>query len=114
MKRKNTGYRDGWYCPSGGHIDKGESVADAAIREADEELGIRVRKSGLRIVNILYKLEKGDSAIIFIVRPRKWSGKVRNAPIPKTVSAFLVRRPSASEIPDHASPKKAIMNKIDI
>ena len=42
----------------------------------------------------------------------KSSGKVRNAPIPKTVSALLVLRPSVSEIPDHANPKKAMMNRV--
>ena len=79
IKRKNTGYRDGWYCLAGGHIDKGEGVAEAGLREANEELGIRMHKNGLKIVNILYKLENGDSAIIFTVRPQGWSGKVRNA-----------------------------------
>ena len=40
------------------------------------------------------------------------SGKVRNAPIPNTVSSFLVLSPIAREIPDHARPKKATMNMI--
>ena len=39
----------------------------------------------------------------------KRRGNVRKPPIPKTVSALLVRSPSASEIPDHARPKNAIM-----
>ena len=33
-------------------------------------------------------------------------------PIAKTVSALLVFMPNAKEIPDHASPKKAIVKKI--
>ena len=38
----------------------------------------------------------------------KSNGNVRNAPMPKTVSALLVLRPRVNEIPDHANPKKAI------
>ena len=40
-------------------------------------------------------------------------GKVRNAPIPKTVSALFVLRPIVKEMPDHASPKKDMMKKIN-
>ena len=79
IKRKNTGYRDGWYCLSGGHLDIGERITDAAAREAEEELGIRMHKSGLRLVNTIHKLEKGKSAIIFTFRLRTWRGTIRNA-----------------------------------
>ena len=36
-------------------------------------------------------------------------GKVRKPPIPNTVSALRVLSPMANEMPDHASPKKAIV-----
>jgi hypothetical protein len=42
----------------------------------------------------------------------KSSGNVRKAPIPKTVSALLVRRPSVSEIPDQANPKNAMIKRV--
>jgi hypothetical protein len=48
----------------------------------------------------------GTSAVLMNSR-----GNVRKAPIPKTVSALFVLRPRASEMPDHASPKKAMMNR---
>ena len=39
-------------------------------------------------------------------------GKVRVPAIPNTVSALRVFRPIEREIPDHASPKKAIVSSI--
>ena len=51
----------------------------------------------------------GTSAVLMNRR-----GKVRNPPIPKTVSALFVLSPNVREMPDHASPKKAIMSIIEI
>ncbi|MCL4364822.1 NUDIX domain-containing protein [Candidatus Marsarchaeota archaeon] len=79
IKRRNTGYRDGWYCLAGGHLDAKESIIEAIAREAEEELGIIIHRRELRPVNIIHKLEKGDSSIIFTAWPRKWSGAIRNA-----------------------------------
>ena len=41
--RRNTGYRDDhWACGAAGHVEDGESVFQAAVREAAEELGVVV------------------------------------------------------------------------
>jgi 8-oxo-dGTP diphosphatase len=40
--RQGTGYRDGhWAAACAGHVERGESVYQAAAREAVEELGLR-------------------------------------------------------------------------
>lgn len=40
--RDGTGYRDGfWAAAAAGHVEQGESVFDAASREALEELGVK-------------------------------------------------------------------------
>ena len=40
-RRQNTGFEDGaWHVPSG-HLEAGESVVQALIREAKEEIGSR-------------------------------------------------------------------------
>lgn len=42
--RQNTGYADGqWDCAAGGHLEKNESLSQACIREAKEELNITVK-----------------------------------------------------------------------
>lgn len=41
--RSGTGYMDGYWATAGaGHVESGESAAQAAVREAHEELGISV------------------------------------------------------------------------
>jgi 8-oxo-dGTP pyrophosphatase MutT (NUDIX family) len=43
---RHAGHGDGWGV-LGGAVDVGESPADAAVREAREELGVGVRLAGL-------------------------------------------------------------------
>ena len=46
--RSGTGYRDGhWACAAAGHVEAGESVAEAALREAREEIGVRIAAADL-------------------------------------------------------------------
>ena len=46
--RSGTGYRDGhWACAAAGHVEAGESVVDAAVREAREEVGVRIDPADL-------------------------------------------------------------------
>ena len=49
----------------------------------------------------------GNKAVL-----RNRSGNVRKPPMANTVSELLVLIPIANEIPDHASPKNAIVKKI--
>jgi 8-oxo-dGTP pyrophosphatase MutT (NUDIX family) len=46
--RSGTGYRDGhWACAAAGHVEAGESVVEAAVREAREELGVLIAPEDL-------------------------------------------------------------------
>jgi 8-oxo-dGTP diphosphatase len=58
-------HRDGWSLP-GGLLDRGESAADAVVRELAEELGVRVQvgqpvtvvvDSPLRRVDVIYRIQ---------------------------------------------------------
>jgi 8-oxo-dGTP diphosphatase len=54
QQRVNTGYRDGYYDYScSGHVDEGESVLEAAVRELSEELGIDAKAEDLKLVHIM-------------------------------------------------------------
>ena len=42
LRRHNTGYQDGNYGLPSGHIEEGEFALTGAIREAHEEVGIKL------------------------------------------------------------------------
>lgn len=70
--RKNTGYRDGEYELPGGHVDKGEDLMHAMVREAKEELLIDIKEEDLRIAHILHHYT-GDR-VNFILTTDKYDG----------------------------------------
>ena len=72
--RKNTGYRDGEYELAGGHVDEGEDLIGAMIREAKEELKINIERKDLTIVHILHHYKGG--ALKFIIKANRYGGKL--------------------------------------
>jgi 8-oxo-dGTP diphosphatase len=76
-RRCNTEFASGFYSLPAGHLELGESVVDALIREAREELGIRVGASDATFVQIMHNsYGVGRFAMFFEVRT--WTGEVRN------------------------------------
>lgn len=77
--RQHTGYYDGhWATAAAGHVEAGESVLAAALREADEELGIALRPADLVPVTSLHRTA-GDGRAInervdWFFQVRRWSG----------------------------------------
>ena len=72
--RKNTGFNDGEYELPGGHVDSGEDLFDAMIREAKEELNIEIKREDLKIEHMLHHY-KGDR-INFVFSTKKYKGKL--------------------------------------
>ncbi len=58
MKRCNTGYMDGYYGMVSGHLEKNESLKQAMIREAFEEVGILIKEENIQIV---CEIRRGDN-----------------------------------------------------
>lgn len=53
QQRANSGYLDGYYdFACSGHVDEGEGMWEAAVRELKEELGITAREADLKLVHI--------------------------------------------------------------
>ena len=74
QKRTHTGTQDGWYMMPGGHVDDGESVLHAAVRELKEELNIDVSENDLK-----FKLVKPEkSHISFFFEVEKYQGEIVN------------------------------------
>ncbi len=80
-KRKGTGWNDGNYAVVSGHLEPGETLREAAVREAREEVGIFIAVKNLKAVHVLHKTDgigkEGDYVVVFF-EARKWDGKPRN------------------------------------
>ena len=50
--RKNTGFADGLYGLASGHLEDGETIRQAMIREAEEETGIIINPDDLKLVHV--------------------------------------------------------------
>ena len=56
QKRKNTGYMDGmWDLAAAGHVDEGESMKMAMLREAKEELNIDLAMPDIEFITMTHK-----------------------------------------------------------
>ena len=79
LRRANTGYQDGNFSTIAGHLDGGEEVLAAAVREAREEAGITLDPADLRVVEVMHN--RGDDAeyIDFFVAAARWEGVIVNA-----------------------------------
>lgn len=58
QRRVGTGYMDGRWAVLAGHVEPGESVHEAAVREAEEECGVVVEPAALRPLTALHRFER--------------------------------------------------------
>jgi len=77
LRRFNTGYEDGNYSVVAGHLDGGEPVKSAMIREAKEETGIDISNQDLDVVQVMHRLAD-DERIDFFLRASTWAGEIKN------------------------------------
>ena len=78
LRRFNTGFRDGEYSLPAGHLDGGETVRAAAVREAEEEVGVQVEADDLIFSSVMHRIED-DERVDFFVRVHRWQGEPFNA-----------------------------------
>ena len=77
LRRMNTGYEDGKYSVVAGHVDAGETVIQAAIREAHEEAGVALKPEDMQVVHVMHR-RSDDERIDFFVAVRSWVGEISN------------------------------------
>ncbi len=76
-RRRDTGFADGNYSLPAGHLELGESVVLAAVREAKEELNIDVDPSNMRFVQVMHN-SYGIGRLAFFFEVKQWAGTITN------------------------------------
>lgn len=76
-RRQNTGFGDGAFNPPAGHLEQDESVVEALIREAREEIGIVIEPADVHFAHVVHNAY-GPGRVAFFFEVTRWSGEVRN------------------------------------
>jgi 8-oxo-dGTP diphosphatase len=66
LRRQNTGYEDGKLSVVAGHVEPGESVTRAALREIREEVGLILDSEPLRVVGVMHRKSNDERVDFFL------------------------------------------------
>jgi ADP-ribose pyrophosphatase YjhB (NUDIX family) len=74
-RRFNTGFLDGEYSFPAGHLDGNETLIQAMVREAKEEIGIELKPEDLKLAHVMHRKEPNEERVNFFFTADKWVGK---------------------------------------
>ncbi len=77
IRRQGTGWNDGGYGLVAGHLEEGERPEDAAVREALEETGVRIRPADLTPFHVDYRASAAGPYVDVFFSCERWSGTPR-------------------------------------
>ncbi|MFH1866978.1 MAG: NUDIX domain-containing protein [Patescibacteria group bacterium] len=78
LQRVGTGFQDGKWSVPAGRLNTGESITSAAIREAQEEIGVKINTKELSQPLIMHHHdERGERIYAFFIC-KAWQGEPRN------------------------------------
>lgn len=109
IRRFNTGYQDGNYSLPAGHVDGGEPAEEAAVREALEEVGVRIKLEDLRFVHLMHRNVDADDRykqerVDIFFEALAWDGELINCEPEKCDELRWV---SLQELPENVIPEVA-------
>jgi 8-oxo-dGTP pyrophosphatase MutT (NUDIX family) len=84
LRRANTGYSDGSYSFPAGHLEGDEPAVMAAVREVEEEVGIKLTRDDLKLVHTLHRQaalgvgETKHERVDFFFEVTNWKGEPTN------------------------------------
>ncbi|OGL63260.1 hypothetical protein A3E97_03910 [Candidatus Uhrbacteria bacterium RIFCSPHIGHO2_12_FULL_47_12] len=75
LRRANTGYRDGFYDMPAGHLEEGETLRQAALRELKEETGLVVSEDQLEFMELLHRMSGDRVYLDVFFEVKQWNGE---------------------------------------
>ncbi len=98
--RKNCSF-DGMYGLVGGHIDGGEKITSAIVREAKEEIGIDISEKDITLATICHSNAGGKEYMQFYFRCDKYSGEIVNNELDKCdhIKSFAIEKLPENTVP---------------
>jgi len=70
-RRYNTGFHDGEYSFPAGHLEGNETLTQAMVREAKEEIGVEISPEDLKLVHVMHRKEPNEEKLNFFFPSRK-------------------------------------------
>ena len=77
-RRYNTGFHDGEYSFPAGHLEGNETLTQAMVREAKEEIGVEISPEDLKLVHVMHRREPNEERLNFFFVAEKWKGNPQN------------------------------------
>lgn len=90
IQRRNTDWMSGYWNFPGGLVEKGESLVNAAIREASEEIGVVIKAADFKLVHVIHvrKEEHNTQDIVGVYfLTQHWQGTAINNENDKIIDA---------------------------
>lgn len=78
LRRFNTGWQDGNYSLPSGHLEGDEKATEAMVREAKEEIGIKINLNDLKLVHVSHRKSSDSERIDLFFTTNEWTGKEQN------------------------------------
>ena len=77
-RRYQTGYMDGHYSLPAGHLEDGETIRQALVREVKEEIGIIIKPDDIVLVHTMHRKEE-DIRVDLFFTANSYQGNPTNA-----------------------------------
>jgi 8-oxo-dGTP diphosphatase len=74
-RRYNTGFHDGEFSLPAGHLEPNETLAQAVVREGEEEIWIRLTLKDLELIHVMHRKEPHENRVNFFFNAKKWKGE---------------------------------------
>jgi ADP-ribose pyrophosphatase YjhB (NUDIX family) len=96
----------GFWCMPSGHVEQGELITDALIRETEEEVRIKVRRKDLRLLHTMFRAKHDETGerVDFFFTADSFEGEPQNGEPAKCAEVRW--------FPKDALPKNIVPNQL--